>query len=117
VAPRPEASALYAELLRLTEEMHAAARGHDEAAVADLAERREVIVTAIGDTPVAAEHAGGLGEIVRRVLALDGELLGLLRARSDATREALDEITARRRSMQSYRGTPPDDPLFIERLG
>jgi hypothetical protein len=109
--------ALYGELLRLTEEMHAAARAHDDATVSDLAGRREVVVTAIAGAPVAPEAAGSVTEILRRVLALDGEVLALLRSRCEATREALDALAARRRSLQSYRGAPPTDPLFIERLG
>ena len=113
----PDAVALYAELLRLTEEMHAAARGHDDASVADLAERREVVVEAIAAAPVAPEAAAGLADVVRRVIALDGELLGLLRSRSESTRRALETIAARRRSLQSYRAATPTDPLFIERLG
>jgi hypothetical protein len=112
----PEAVALCGELLRLTEEMHAAACALDDAAVADLAERREVVVAAIAGAPAALEDAGRVTEVLRRVLALDRDLLGRLRSRGEATREALDALAARRRSLQSYRGAPPD-PLFIERLG
>jgi hypothetical protein len=109
--------ALYAELLRLTEEMHAAARAHDDAAVADLAERREVVVIAIGGATVAPEAAAGLADVVRRVMTLDDELLSLLRSRCESTRQALEAVAARRRSLQSYRAAAPTDPLFIERLG
>jgi hypothetical protein len=51
------------------------------------------------------------------VITLDGEVLGALRGRSEATRHALETIAARRRSLQSYRGAAPTDPLFIERIG
>ena len=113
----PDAVALYAELLRLSEEMQAAARAHDDAAVADLAARREVVVTAIAGAPVSREAAAGLAEVVRRIIALDDEVLGLLRSRSESTRLALETIAAGRRSLQSYRAAAPTDPLFIERLG
>jgi hypothetical protein len=114
---RPDAVALYAELLRLTEEMHAAARIQDDATVADLAGRREVVVAAIAEAPVGPEAAAGVADVIRRVITLDGEVLGALRGRSEATRHALETIAARRRSLQSYRGAAPTDPLFIERIG
>jgi hypothetical protein len=113
----PDAASLYAELLRLTEEMHGAARDGDATALGDLFERRDVVVSAIGGAPVAAESAAALSGIVERVLTLDRELLAALSARRDSTREALEAVIARRRSLQSYRGAPPSGPLFVERLG
>jgi hypothetical protein len=112
----PDATALYKELLRLSEEMHVAARAHDQATVDDLVDRRQVVVAAIGKSTPPADVPAMMA-IIRRVLALDRELLELLHSRREATRDALDAITARRRSLESYRGAPPTDPLFIERLG
>lgn len=117
MAPSPDAAALYAELLRLSEEMHVAARAGDPTALGDLFERRDVVVSAIGAAQVPAETAARMGDIVKRVLALDRELLTVLAARRDETRQQLEAVLARRRSLQSYRGTPPAGPLFIERLG
>jgi zona occludens toxin (predicted ATPase) len=113
----PEATSLYAELLRLTEEMHAAAPARDDAAVSDLVERSEVIVAAIGDTPLPATAASAMLAIVRRVLTLDGEVSVLMHARRDTTRDSLDARAARRRSLQSYRSDPPSNPLFIDTFG
>jgi Flagellar protein FliT len=112
----PDSTTLYRELLRLSEEMHAAARSFDGAMLDDLADRREVVISAIGKaTPPADTEA--MMAIIRRVLELDRELLDVLHARRDATRAELDETVSRRRSLQSYRGAPPTDPLFVERIG
>jgi hypothetical protein len=113
----PEGAALDAELLRLTEAMLAAARAGDDASVAALAERREAVVAAFERVAVPVAAAARVAECVRRVLALDREVLGLVQARTDAARQALDTLAARRRSLQSYRKTPPTDPLMVERLG
>jgi hypothetical protein len=112
----PDATTLYRELLRLSEEMHAAARSLDGSMLDDLADRREVVISAIGKAAPPADTEAMMA-IIRRVLTLDRELLDVLQARRDATRAELDETTARRRSLQSYRGTPPTDPVFVERLG
>lgn len=113
----PEAEALYAELLRLTEEMRAAALARDDAAVAELAGRRDIVMDALPRASVPPTAAAGIAEIIRRVLDLDAEVTALLRTRSEGTRKTLEAIAARRRSLQSYRSGPPVDPLFIERLG
>src|SRR5262245_18596914 len=97
--------------------MHGAARAGDAAALADLFERRDVVVSGIGAALVPAEMAAQVADIVKRVLALDRELLTVLSAWRDGTRQELEGVIARRRSLQSYRGTPPSGPLFIERLG
>ena len=76
-----------------------------------------MVIGTVGGAAVAPAVAEEVGEIVRRERALDDELLRLLQARRDDTLEAPAAVAARRRSLQSYRGTPPPDPLLIERLG
>ena len=114
--PQADATSLYQELLRLSEEMQAAARAHDDGTLDDLADRREVVISAIGRAVPPADTEAMMATI-RRVLVLDRELLDMLHARREATRVELDATVNRRRSLQSYRGAPPTDPLFIERLG
>jgi hypothetical protein len=74
------------------------------------------VISAIGKAPPPPDTEAMMA-IIRRVLTLDRELMDTLHARREETRAELDATVARRRSLQSYRGAPPVDPLFIERLG
>jgi hypothetical protein len=116
--PSPgRATALYDELLHLSEATTASLRaGHDEHLESAMA-LRERLVASITKTPVTPAEAPEIRATIHKVLALDQEFLGLVEARKADVRRALARISEGRSALESYRAAPPSSAVYIERLG
>jgi hypothetical protein len=111
-----------AELLRELEELVATtadtvarlAEG-DESSLAALIARREAIIARLAESSVPVDE--GLTKMVRRALALDTDLVTMLRMRLTHVRGELDQIARTRRSLTSYGAARPGGAVYVERLG
>lgn len=106
------------ELRALTEASAAALAGlreGDERGVLELLARREHLVQTHAAWPI--ESGTGLEEEARRALALDGEIIAMLRARQTEVRHRLSNLGHARRSLVSYGATCPGGARYVERLG
>lgn len=90
-------------------------RQDDESGVAELLERRERLLARLAAGPV--ETDAGVMEMARRALALDTELVTMLRTRLAHVSRELDQIARTRRSLTSYGAARPGGAVYVERLG
>jgi hypothetical protein len=87
----------------------------DERGVLELVERRERLLRALAAWPLEAGTA--MGEEALRALALDGEILAVLRAHQAEVGRRLSDLGHARRSLVSYGATRPGSARYVERLG
>jgi len=87
----------------------------DESGVAGLIARRERVLAQLAESP--GEMEAGVMEMARRALALDTDLVAMLRMRLAHVRGELDQIARTRRSLSSYGAARPGSAVYVERLG
>ena len=108
----PDASRLYPELLRLTEQACARLSEANRDALAPLLVERQAVVDAIqSQTPPPDPHAIG------KILDLDRKLLDFLEAEKARVAEALAQIAQCRKLLASYHGAPPRSAVYVETVG
>jgi hypothetical protein len=88
---------------------------NDETGVAELLELRERFIATLADAPLQID--AGVMEIARRALALDTELVTMLRTRLAHVSGELDEVARTRRSLTAYGAARPSSAVYVERLG
>jgi hypothetical protein len=115
--PSPaRAITLYQELVRLGEATAARLRDGDDDGLESAMAQREALLAAISATPVPPTEAPEISAAIRRVLALDQEMLAFLEARKAQVRHELAKISESRAALESYRGAPPRGAAYVERL-
>jgi hypothetical protein len=80
-------------------------------------DERDALLAAIAATAVSPLEAPEIGAAIRRVLALDQEMLTLVEVLQTQVSQELARIAASRAALGSYRATPPGSAAYIERLG
>lgn len=107
-----DASRLYPELLRLTEQACARLSDVNRDALAPLLVERQAVVDAIQAlTPPPDPSAIG------KILDLDRKLLDFLETEKARIAEALAQIAQCRKLLESYHGAPPRSAVYVETLG
>jgi hypothetical protein len=89
-------------------------RDGDEAAVADMIERRERLLLLLPDGTLEARTA--LAEAALRALALDVEIVAALRARQAEVGHQLERLRHGRQSLQSYGASRQGSAIYVERF-
>jgi hypothetical protein len=116
--PSPaRATALYLELVRLSEATVARLRDGDDAGLPSAMDERNALLGAIAVTPVSPVEAPEIDAAIRRVLALDQELLALVEACKAQVSQEITRIAASRAALESYRCAPSRSAAYFERLG
>lgn len=113
----PRAIALYGELVRLGEATVGRLRDGDDAGLASAMDERDALLAAIAGTSVSPFEAPEIAAAIRRVLALDQEMVALVEGLQAQVKEKLAKVAAGRTALGSYRATPPGSAAYIERLG
>jgi hypothetical protein len=113
----PRATALYRELVRLGEATVGRLREGDEAGLPSAMDERDALLAAIARTSVSPLEAPEIAAAIRRVLALDQEMLALIEGLQAQMSQTLAKIAASRAALGSYRAAPPGSAAYIERLG
>ena len=116
--PSPaRATALYEALVRLSEATVARLRDGEDAGLPSAMDERNALLGAIAVTPVSPAEAPEIDAAIRRVLALDQELLSLVEACKAQVSQELARIAASRAALESYRCAPASSAAYFERLG
>jgi hypothetical protein len=106
---------LYGEAERLTEMFGARLRAGDESGIEEFLRRREEILARIDETGAGLAVAGDedgdplqhtieSAEVIRRIVALNQELVALLETRMAEVRRQLAGLGLQRQTLASYQG-------------
>lgn len=99
--------ALAAALEAVTAELLAAATEADPARLAQLGARRARLVSALGCRGLPPAEAPELAAALRRILALDAQVLAALQAQRAALGGELEALGTGRRALRGYRAAVP----------
>ena len=113
----PRATALYRELVRLGEATVGRLRDGDDAGLSSAMDERDALLAAIARTSVSPLEAPEIAAAIRRVLALDEEMLALIDVLQAQVSQKLAKIAASRAALGTYRSAPPASAAYIERMG
>jgi hypothetical protein len=90
-------------------------RDGDEHGTVEVVERRERLLHELGEHTVDVGPA--LVEAARAAMALDPELMAMLRSHQADIGRRIQRLAHARRSLSSYGATGPRSALYVERLG